>query len=339
MCPSSRQNLVNIVNKVSRYQEAARLLYRTAKKSTILRRAKVLLVNLPKEVFARFSDTNHDPELPSMISRTSTFSQGSNLGYLCRLLKKTKHQLNEQFAAQRRDTLRTAKIHARVQMIFQYELNVSRLPPRVVCSSKDACFLCNAFILMHGKMHMPRYHGRLYPGWRLPLMHNLNDLDLRLNSVLEDQIRASLKTLTLRQERKIYPDPNESTQLTLPISASTLGTSSVAEAPNREISSPNTPLTNDTPRPWECSTQLKYRASLSSPYDLCSGSAVKTEEDGDPKKVSQDEGEMQFSSPYSSPKGHDISSKNGVAELIQGVPKVSRTDLSYDIQCYTAGAL
>jgi hypothetical protein len=61
-------------------------------------------------------------------------------------------------------------------------------------------------------------------------MSDLNDLDLRPNSALEDQIKDSLKILLSRQKKTIYPDPNESTLLTLPLSTSTLRTSALAEA-------------------------------------------------------------------------------------------------------------
>jgi hypothetical protein len=84
-------------------------------------------------------------------------------------------------------TLREAKIHAEIQIIFHYELNPSKLP-RLVCSGKDACYPCNTFLLMHGKMHTPRYHGRIYPGWKLPALQKSSNLDVHFNSVLEDRI-------------------------------------------------------------------------------------------------------------------------------------------------------
>jgi hypothetical protein len=240
MCPSSRRNLFNIVSKVSRYREAARFPCRTARKIPLLRRAKVVPINLPKEAFYRVAGENHNPQLASTVARINTICQGPDVRYLFRLLNTSGPQPNDQFTAQTRKTLREAKIHAEIQLVFYYELNASRLPPRVVCSSKDACFLCNVFILMHGKMHTPRYRGRLYPGWRLPSMPDLNDLDLRLNSALEDLIKDSLKILLSRQKKTIYPDPNESTLLTLPLSTSTLRTSALAEATEREEASAKT---------------------------------------------------------------------------------------------------
>lgn len=74
MCPSSRQNLINIVSRVSRYREAARFLYRTAKKLPLLRRTELMIVNLPAQVFQHPPGQNHIPDLVSVISITSTVS-------------------------------------------------------------------------------------------------------------------------------------------------------------------------------------------------------------------------------------------------------------------------
>jgi hypothetical protein len=64
----------------------------------------------------------------------------------------------------------------------------------------------------------------------LGIVARIVHLDLRLNSALEDQIKGSLKILLSRQKKTIYPDPNESTLLTLPLSTLTLRTSALAEA-------------------------------------------------------------------------------------------------------------
>jgi hypothetical protein len=222
MDPSSRRNLLNMVSKVGRYREAARFLYRTAKRFRLVRQTKVVLVSLPKEAFLRVPIDKYTPRLASTVARIDAVYRQRDLDHICRLMNTTEVQANDQFVNQTKKTLKEAKIHAEIQILFYCELNASKLPPRVICSRKDACFLCNAFIRMHGKMHMPRYHGRLYPGWRLPLIPKLKDMELRFNSVLENMVKNSLRTLHLRQQKTVYPDPNESTLLTLPTSTSTL---------------------------------------------------------------------------------------------------------------------
>ncbi|CAO2651288.1 Nn.00g095850.m01.CDS01 [Neocucurbitaria sp. VM-36] len=230
MDPSSRQNLTNIVSKVSRYREAAHFLCRMAKRHRIVRQMKVTLANLPKEAFHKVLSNDHTPRLASTLIRINGRHQRPDVSHLCRLMKTTEIQSpEEEFATQTRRTLRQGKIHAEIQLVYYCELNASRLPPRVICSSKDACFLCNAFILMNAKMYMPRYHGRLYPGWRLPNLPHLDDMAQRLNLVLENQARASLRTLLERNKKTVYPDPNESTLLTLAVSTSTLRTLALSE--------------------------------------------------------------------------------------------------------------
>lgn len=346
MCPSSRQNLVNIVGKVSRYREAARFLYRTAKRSPLLRRAKVVIVNLPEQAFHRSASQNCTPELLSTISRASAFNQGPDLGYLCRLLNTTSPQLNDQFNAQTRKTLREAKIHAEIQLIFHYELNAARSPPRVICSSKDACFLCNAFILMHGKMHMPRYHGRLYPGWRLPLISHLDYLNRRFNSILEKQIENSFRLMLSRQKKTIYPDPNESTLLTLPSSTSTLRTSALAEAAEWEESSTKKSMIDPTAEPGEHSIPPEDRASVGSsgsteslPSVLGSRNRIKVEEDSTPSLNLLDQPATQLSSQSSPRSTHSNDTIADTTELVQGVPLVSNIAIAREPKVHTAKAL
>ncbi|THV44102.1 hypothetical protein BGAL_0733g00010 [Botrytis galanthina] len=222
MDPSSRKNLLNIIRKVARYREAARFLYRTAKRFTLVRQMKIVLINLPLEAFRKSAVDQYNPQLSLKISQIHTPNgQAWHLENICRLLKTDILEASDSFVQQTRRTSKEGKIHAEIQLLFHFETHISKLLPRVVCSSKDACFLCNAFILMYGKMYTPRYHGRLYPGWRLPECLSV-DLQSRFNRILEDHIRNSFSTLISRQQKTVYPDPNESTLLTLPVSTSTV---------------------------------------------------------------------------------------------------------------------
>jgi OTT_1508-like deaminase len=223
MSPSSRNSLLNILSKVSRYREAARFLYRTAKKFPIVQQMRVLFVNLPRKAFLRTLPNQYNPTLPSTFLRISApRGRQGDLGRVCHLLNTNEPEASSRFAEQTWKTLKKAKIHAEIQLLFYCELRDSELPSRVVCSSKDACFLCNAFMLVHGKMHTPRCHGRLYPGWRLPQFPKPHDIEHRFNQVLENHARNSLATLLSRKQKTVYLDPMESTLLMLPMSASTL---------------------------------------------------------------------------------------------------------------------
>ncbi|OBT56679.1 hypothetical protein VE04_03553, partial [Pseudogymnoascus sp. 24MN13] len=60
------------------------------------------------------------------------------------------------------------KVHAEIQLLFFYELHPHLRRPRIICSSKSACYLCNLFFSLHGVFHIHRSHGRLYEKWTLP---------------------------------------------------------------------------------------------------------------------------------------------------------------------------
>ncbi|KAI1379049.1 hypothetical protein F4677DRAFT_410410 [Hypoxylon crocopeplum] len=225
MGPSSRNHLLNMIGKVTTYRYAARFLSRIAKKVPLARRMRVVAVQLPRKAFDRILDNGHTLELAATVSSIDKLKQNEkNLAQICRLLEQTKENAKSRFAKQTRKTLQEAKIHAEVQLLYYCELNVSstRLP-RVVCSSKDACWLCNEFILMYEKIHTPRTHGKLYPGWRLPMSSGPEaNIAERYNMRLQDRMREGLKTLFERGRKTVYPDPNESTLLNLPWSTSTL---------------------------------------------------------------------------------------------------------------------
>jgi hypothetical protein len=165
----------------------------------------------------------YKPTLLSTITRLSGPHGGRKLDDICRLLKITEQEANNQFTQKTRKTLKDAKIHAEIQLIFYLETEGSEQPPRVICSSKNACFLCNAFIKVYGKIYVARSHGKLYTGWRLPLFPNFSYLEQRFVEVLENYSRKSLAMLLSRRRKTVYPDPNESTVLTLPFSVSTIG--------------------------------------------------------------------------------------------------------------------
>ena len=104
------------------------------------------------------------------------------------------------------------KIHAEIQLVFFYEQRTDIRRPRVICSSKSACFLCNLFIRLHGKFVMAKTHGVLYSKWTLP---DINDLSLsrkarqdmnRLTDTFRNEIRLEIhKNLPHRPAKRMHP--------------------------------------------------------------------------------------------------------------------------------------
>ncbi|KAI0885999.1 uncharacterized protein GGS22DRAFT_159567 [Annulohypoxylon maeteangense] len=232
MQPNLRDSLINMISKVARYRDAARFLYRIGKTIPLTRKMRAVIVQWPKAAFARPTNSQYFPNLDTTISLVEGLqSNEKGLKRICLLLnadekaesrRLTREKARDKFTTQTYRTLREAKIHAEIQLLYHCELNIphNRLP-RVVCSSKDACWLCNEFILLYEKIHTPKSHGRLYPGWRLPVFEN-DDLADRYNLRLQNTFKKSLKTLFSGKKKTLHPYPNESTLLTLYLSDSTL---------------------------------------------------------------------------------------------------------------------
>ncbi|KAG9186464.1 hypothetical protein G6011_09572 [Alternaria panax] len=177
-------------------------------------------------------------------------------------------------------------------------------------------------------------------------MSDLNDLDLRFNSALEDQIKDSLKMLLSRKKKTVYPDPNESTLLTLPLSTSTLRISALGEAPEWEEASAKDSSANDTARLQEQSIPPKNRAPVSLLEGigsvssvLGSRSVITAEEHGLPEMGLSDEPVTQLSAQYSHRRTRHNVTPSDTAELIQGVPQVNSIVFAREPQFHVAGAL
>ena len=95
-----------------------------------------------------------------------------------------------------------SKVHAEIQLLYFYE---SMRPcsgvirPRVICSEKHACFLCDIFIRSHAQFYAASTHGTFYSQWRLPKSGefkvsstNIMAALHRFNTLLEEEIMARL---------------------------------------------------------------------------------------------------------------------------------------------------
>ena len=113
------------------------------------------------------------------------------------------------------------KVHAEIQLLFHYAEHPEVLfKPRIVCSSKEACYLCYLFITEHGHYHTPRSHGKFYQEWRLPLEDEVHlpkksraymkKTVFQFNQAVEDRIKQ-----LLAQPRTLRPAPSESTVFSL----------------------------------------------------------------------------------------------------------------------------
>lgn len=115
---------------------------------------------------------------------------------------------------------------------------------------------------MSGKLHIPKSYGRLYPGWRLPVVPGLDEKARRFNAALEENIRQSIRTILASPKKRLYLDPLESTILTLQGSTSTLASSSPPLTVNSKRDISESKLTNKLASISLCSGSSKLTAGI-----------------------------------------------------------------------------
>ncbi|RKU41611.1 hypothetical protein DL546_002722 [Coniochaeta pulveracea] len=229
--------LARRIRKLGRYYSFTRYLYQTAKNTKLFRQAVVKTVTLSPDCFVKAQSGAPKCNLEDCLGRCQQ-SKGSKK-QLYQNLDTDFTQLNDKIAATVTQTSSGAKIHAEIQILAHYESNPSRLPPRVISSNKDACYLCHELIRIHGKYHTPRSHGRLYPGWKLPVMTVFPSLQKRLNQALEARIAAACSQI-LASGRKLPVDyPLESTVFVLSASMSTIPSLASGMESLREVTAPS----------------------------------------------------------------------------------------------------
>jgi hypothetical protein len=107
-------------------------------------------------------------------------------------------------------------VHAEIQLLFFYEAQPNLPRPRIICSSKSACYLCNLFFHLHDSFQVPRTHGRLYSKWTLP---DWLDIPLERRSslgVIATSLRAEIDSqfrVISRAKKQPCCHPNESVLL------------------------------------------------------------------------------------------------------------------------------
>lgn len=199
-----------ITHKLSRYRTACFFLVQAAVRFSVFRQIKVSVVKKstsplslveepPKFVDGVITDLFREDEVESARFR-----------FQHRLRKKKLR--HESFCT----SVFTMKyvVHAEIQLLFHYELQSCTFPPRVICSGKMACFLCNLFLKEHGKYFVPSTHGRVYEKWILP--SSLGGLQgTKASDMLSvvDRFHTALDGILKREiltPSKTIPQPSES---------------------------------------------------------------------------------------------------------------------------------
>lgn len=208
--PNLKSKLPEAVGKIGRYYSTCSFLIVAARRFSVFRSIRVESVRLPLPIPPPVSMTRSEP---------TTFS-----GALDRILgpqteRRTQRWANstalaeEKFCRQMAEPPSSYKIHAEIQLLFYYEMHPEIRRPRVICSSKSACFLCDLFIKLHAKFYVARTHGVLYDRWILPdqktvrlpaeSIGDITGVVERFNAALEDRFRL---TLPMSRMRRLHPN-------------------------------------------------------------------------------------------------------------------------------------
>ncbi|KAL8967187.1 MAG: hypothetical protein Q9197_005570 [Variospora fuerteventurae] len=201
--PSSRASITQKITKLSRYSSVSRFLLQAARKYPVFKRVRISAVCF------------RAPNLPAteLDAMTANLIQGLlDKPKLWKLA--SKFDGSPSFAIEnhiRQGATLPIPVHAEVQLLFYYEENTCSLPPRIMCSSKQACFLCDLFFKIHGRFTVPSTHGRLYEKWALPDAAKTikNAAILKTLCTFVSAIENALLRET-QSTRKFYPDPYES---------------------------------------------------------------------------------------------------------------------------------
>lgn len=166
--PSTREAVLNMIRKVGNYKRAATTLVKLARRYECIRQANTILVVLDSSALVQRTPTPR-PSLSAMLDKLKAHHGTSwNTEKVVRELSCYLGSESKCYESQIDPLMRHPRVHAEMQLIWYLDQHKVPTPPRVIASNKDACYLCNAFIAFHGKYSIPRTHGRIYPGWRLP---------------------------------------------------------------------------------------------------------------------------------------------------------------------------
>jgi hypothetical protein len=216
--PSTREHLIRTVEKLGRYFSASRDLIRAArtKKYTVFNNIAVEMCQLPgppNSFFCR-NETTLEDSIDNLMEQEPTLKNCTLPASVRTYLGKLYSARSDNFRHWMSSSRTSLKVHAEIQLLFFYEMNKVDMPPRIICSSKSPCYLCHLFFGLHGQFHVPDTHGRVYPGWILPIWlgqlgesqrANMGRITDRLHTALVVQITE----LVIKKRGRVHL-PNES---------------------------------------------------------------------------------------------------------------------------------
>ncbi|KAL2259416.1 hypothetical protein VTK26DRAFT_6920 [Humicola hyalothermophila] len=223
--PTTKTGFESRLGKLAMYQQCSLYLSKMAKESALFDSLVVTCVSLDSPLFTRNVTTVEEACLNNCLFRCRG---GSKLLSDPKALN-TKLKTNKaEFRSTVQKLIKESRVHAEVQIVCYYELHPIVKKPRVICSSKDACYLCNLFIRLHGTYHIPRTHGNLYPGWRMLPIPALEPVQAKLNRSLEIRIAELIRRVDDAANKEVTcQNANESSVFPFPVLLPALASSTL----------------------------------------------------------------------------------------------------------------
>lgn len=97
-------------------------------------------------------------------------------------------------------------VHAEIQLVFYYTTHklANCYHPRIIGTSKAACYLCDLFIKYHGKYFISKTHGHLYDQWTVPDLANVEATQQAVfRAVLKRMNKDILRITALNKKQRI----------------------------------------------------------------------------------------------------------------------------------------
>jgi hypothetical protein len=247
--PSTGGAVVDEFSKLAHYRTVSRTLYEKSVTLEVFRFVRVDKIRPCSEMFYK-PPAKVTPNLARVLRGYQVDNAGQKK--LTRIYQKRGRSNVDptvSFVETVKRTLTSGKIHAEVQILSYYEESKANQRPRVIASSKDACFLCNALFSLYDCYHLPRSHGTLYTGWLLPTnLATSHELPNRLDELIRKYNKRAIVQLLSNERGERHPNPNESTIFLQPSgSVSSLADSMLSvAAPSQSLSSATTISQNNS---------------------------------------------------------------------------------------------
>ena len=224
--PEAKASLPEIIGKLGRYYASCSFLIAAARKLPIFRRIHVESIRLPVPEHPPSPARACQPSLMRTVARIVGNGEETLKKPFTRssIINQAYHHASAEanFISKLAGPRKSYRIHAEIQLLFFYEIHSELLRPRVICSSKSACFLCDLFIEIHATYFVARTHGVLYNKWTLPdprmvglglkETENMAAVVEKFSASIEDSIRSALampRLLRFHPNESVFMAPSE----------------------------------------------------------------------------------------------------------------------------------